>query len=119
MVGEARAGQLQQLWSGLQVDLGAEHILVAQISREPRQTRVNILTSERPRGQPVHSKGVPKLVGASANSPAQWLDAKFSQALRRLLRQADFTVSGLARRRKKKAGGSLPQSSTNRWRALR
>jgi hypothetical protein len=55
---EAAAGQFQQLGGGLEVDLGAEYVLVSEVRGQPRQLGMDIDAGQCPRRQPMDNEGV-------------------------------------------------------------
>src|SRR6266851_4155706 len=73
---ESTAGKFQQLWRRLEVDLGAEHVLVAEISRQPRQLGVNVHPLVRPGREAMYRESVSELVRARSSPSTRRLHAK-------------------------------------------
>ena len=79
MLFKSTTGQIEQLWGRLEVDLGAEDILVAEIRRQPRQPSLDIHTRTRPSREPMNGEGMSELIRTCPDPPTRRLHAKLSQ----------------------------------------
>jgi hypothetical protein len=73
------ACELEQLRRRQQIDLGAENVLVTEVSRELRQLGMDIDAFNRPSCKPVDREGVSKLVRTGADATCLGLHIELSQ----------------------------------------
>jgi hypothetical protein len=76
---EPAAGQFQQLRRRLQISLGSDDVLVAEIGRQQGQLGVDIDTLVCPSREPMNGEGMAELIGARAGTSAGGLEAKLTQ----------------------------------------
>jgi hypothetical protein len=76
---EPAAGQFQKLRRRLQIDLGADDVLVAEIGRQQGQLGVDIDSLVCPSREPMNGKGMTELVRPRTDTSAGGLEAKLTQ----------------------------------------
>lgn len=81
MLFEARACEFQELRRCLQIDLGANEVLVPEIGRKPGELGVNVSTFLRPSCQAVNRERMPKLIWARSDAPLRRLNIEAAQEL--------------------------------------
>ena len=81
MLFEARAREFQELRGRLQIDLGANDVLMPEIGRKPGELGVDVSTFLRPCCQAVNRERMPKLIWARSDAPLRGLNIEAAQEL--------------------------------------
>ena len=73
---EATTGEFQQLWSGMEIDLGPHDVIVAHVGGKPREPSVNVNACPVPGCQTVDSERVAKIVWSRSYTTAERLESQ-------------------------------------------
>ena len=79
MVLEPPAGEIQQLWRRLKVDLCTEHVLMTEIGGQPWQLRVYIRSGKCPCSETMHCEGMAHLIRSRADPAGGWFDRQLTK----------------------------------------
>src|ERR1700676_4060181 len=86
MILEPPAGEIQQLWRCLKVDLCTKHALMAERGGQPRQLRVYIRSGRRPCRETVHREGMAHLIRSGSDPAGGWFDRQLTKQTPNCLR---------------------------------